>query len=168
MGIFFFSNHRLMETLIGHPPWILCWLCCDMIMMLVIMVWMVCVCMLVFHRVKHEFCFNLSRVFFFFPYQLRHKWRIWLNAFFKTPEFTIKCLLFTLLTWWLFLMGPLLEMNPIRTWCVIFFLIFFWFPFDKCLIRIFAYVHKLDFFFWVLFMVFLKLLSVLYWLFKKK
>ena len=52
-------------------------------------------------------------------------------------------------------MGPLLEMNLIRTWCVIFLKCFFWFPFDKCLIRIFAYVHKLDFFFEFFFMVFL-------------
>ena len=104
--------------------------------------------------------------FSFFSYQLRHKWRIWLSAFFfKTTEFTIKCLLFTVLTWWLFLMGPLLEMNLIRTWCVIFLKCFFWFPFDKCLIRIFAYVHKLDFFFWVLFYGLSQLLSVLYWLF---
>ena len=56
-----------METLTGPPP---------ALNTLLIILWYdngvgdngmyVCVRVLVFHRVKHEFCYHLSRVFFFF------------------------------------------------------------------------------------------------------
>lgn len=88
-----------------------------------------------------------------------------IKCFLISLEFTIKCLLFNVSIWWLFLIVSVLGMN---THGVLFLKMFFWFLCVKCLIRIFVYVPRLDGFWIFFFLVFVKFCYQCYAGFVKK